>query len=239
MHFDRSGSWSIFGHGNRTPGTCQSPEARATKTIKSFAHGTNGGGDRPAGSVDVDAVVAVPGPGFGDQHEAGAGVAEAILQQLAGVAGDEVGGGGRVAVVHDADRPGALAFGEIVERGVEVVEAAAVIHKVGADHREVCRGCGVEAGRGRVRHRQVFGDSGKRLRDNGEEGCAVGSEGRRSAQAVRVEAASRGHGMHDEQDRREGCGGQQRRFGKGRHGVRWWFERQIRRFWLRQNDDNG
>ena len=46
--------------------------------------------------------MAVPGPGLGGEEEAAAGVAEARLQELADVAGDEVGGGGGVAVVEDA-----------------------------------------------------------------------------------------------------------------------------------------
>ncbi len=71
--------------------------------------------------------MAVPGPGFGDEDEAGAGVAEALLEELAGVAGDEVGGGGGVAVVDDADVALVWSGAEIFEGSVEVVEDAVVV----------------------------------------------------------------------------------------------------------------
>ena len=69
-------------------------EDGAAKAVVGFVHGADGGVDLPAVGGDVDAVMAVPGPGLGDEDEAGAGVAEALLKELASVAGDEVGGGG-------------------------------------------------------------------------------------------------------------------------------------------------
>ena len=104
-------------------------EDGAAETVVGFAHGADGGVDLPAGAGDVDAVMAVPGPGLGDEDEAGAGVAEALLQEIAGVAGDEVGGGGGVAVVDDADGAAGLAGAEVAEGGVEVVEGAVVVEE--------------------------------------------------------------------------------------------------------------
>src|ERR1039457_6386988 len=75
----------------------------------------------------------IPGPGFADQGEAVARIAEALLQELAGVAGDEVGGSGGIAVMQDAgDGHGGAALGA-PQRGVEVVEAAVSIVECGAD----------------------------------------------------------------------------------------------------------
>ncbi len=102
-------------------------EDGSAEAVVGFAHGADGGVDLPSGAGDVDAVMAVPGPGLGDEDEAGAGVAEALLEEVAGVAGDEVGGGGRVAVVDDADGVAGFAGAEIAEGGVEVVEDAVVV----------------------------------------------------------------------------------------------------------------
>ena len=102
-------------------------EDRAAEAVVGFAHGADGSVDLPAGAGDVDAVMAVPGPGLGDEDEAGAGVAEALLEEIAGVAGDEVGGGGGVAVVDDADGAAGLAGVKVAEGGVEVVERAVVV----------------------------------------------------------------------------------------------------------------
>ena len=102
-------------------------EDGSAEAVVGFAHGADGGVDLPAGAGDVDAVMAVPGPGLGDEDEAGAGVAEALLEEIAGVAGDEVGGGGGVAVVDDADGAAGLAGVEVAEGGVEVVEGAVVV----------------------------------------------------------------------------------------------------------------
>src|SRR5271168_2695649 len=88
-------------------------EDGSAKAVVGFAHGADGGVDLPAGAGDVDAVMAVPGPGFGDEDEAGTGVAEALLEEIAGIAGDEVGGGGGVAVVDDADGAAGLAGAEL------------------------------------------------------------------------------------------------------------------------------
>src|ERR1022692_4269909 len=69
----------------------------------------------------------IPGPGFADQGEAVARIAEALLQELAGVAGDEVGGSGGIAVMQDAgDGQGRAALGA-PQRGVEVVEGAVAV----------------------------------------------------------------------------------------------------------------
>src|SRR5271170_3046472 len=102
-------------------------EDGSAETVVGFAHGADGGVDLPAGAEDVDAVMAVPGPGFGDEDEAGAGVAEALLEEVAGVPGDEVGGGGGVAVVDDANSAAGLAGVEFAEGRVEVVEGAVVV----------------------------------------------------------------------------------------------------------------
>src|SRR5580658_221838 len=75
----------------------------------------------------------VPSPGLADQGETVAGIAEAFLQELAGVAGDQVGGSGGVAVMQDpGDGPGMAALGA-PERRVEVVEATVSIVQCGAD----------------------------------------------------------------------------------------------------------
>jgi hypothetical protein len=110
-------------------GADRSGEDGASKAVVGFAHGADGGVDLPAGGGEVDAVMAIPGPGLGDEEEAWASVAEALLQELAGVAGDEVGGGGGVAVVDDADGTAGLAVMEIVEGGVEVVEGAVAVEE--------------------------------------------------------------------------------------------------------------
>ena len=52
--------------------------------------------------VTADAAMAVPGPGLGVRLKP-AGVAEALLEQGAGVVGDAVSGLGRVTVVEDGD----------------------------------------------------------------------------------------------------------------------------------------
>src|ERR1035438_6362286 len=85
----------------------------------------------------------IPGPGFADQGEAVARIAEALLQELAGVAGDEVGGSGGIAVMQDAgDGQWRAAFGA-AQRGVEVVEGAAAVAERGAEG----NAAGEEAGR--------------------------------------------------------------------------------------------
>ena len=83
-----------------------------------------GGKDLPAGAGEPHAAVLIPGPGLGEQDEAVAGIAETRLQHGADIAGDEVGGSGRIAVVDDArDGAGLAAFGA-AEGRIEVVEAA-------------------------------------------------------------------------------------------------------------------
>ncbi len=104
-------------------------EDGSAEAVVGFAHGADGGVDLPAGAGDVDAVMTVPGPGLGDEDEAGACVAEALLQEVAGVAGDEVGGGGGVAVVDDANGAAGLAVVEFAEGCVEVVEGAVVVEE--------------------------------------------------------------------------------------------------------------
>ena len=142
-------------------------EDGSAEAVVGFAHGADGGVDLPAGGGDVDAVMAVPGPGLGDEDEAGAGVAEALLEEIAGVAGDEVGGGGRVAVVDDADGAAGLAGAEVAEGGVEVVEGAVVVEEelgfeggVGGGFEAVGEGVGDGEG---------GGDWGRRDFDDGEE----------------------------------------------------------------------
>ena len=82
---------------------------------------------------DGDATMAVPGPGFGDEVEAGTGVAKAPLEEGTGVAGDEVGGGGGVAVVKDGDDFGLAVGFEGVEGGEEGVEGTPVVDEDGGD----------------------------------------------------------------------------------------------------------
>jgi hypothetical protein len=82
------------------------------------------GFDLPSGCFDAHAAVSVPGPRLGDEHETVAGIAEALLEEAAQVGGDEVRGGGRVAVVNDArDRSGFARFGpgERLEEGHEIL----------------------------------------------------------------------------------------------------------------------
>ena len=69
-------------------------EDGAAEAVVGLAHGADSGVDLPAGAGDVDSVMAVPGPGLGDEDKAGASVAETLLEEIAGVASDEVGGGG-------------------------------------------------------------------------------------------------------------------------------------------------
>ncbi len=64
----------------------------------------------------LDAAVVVPGPRPRDQHESAAAVAELLLQHRAGIGGDQIAGGGRIAVVHDA---GGAA---LEQRCVEMIE---------------------------------------------------------------------------------------------------------------------
>ncbi len=77
-------------------------EDGSAEAVVGFVHGADCGVDLPAGAGDVDAVMAVPSPGLGDEDEARTSVAEALLEEIAGVAGDEVGGGGGISVVDDA-----------------------------------------------------------------------------------------------------------------------------------------
>ncbi len=102
-------------------------EDGSAEAVVGFAHGADGGVDLPAVGGDVDAVMAVPCPGLCDEDEARTGVTEALLEELAGVAGDEVGGSGGVAVVDDADVAFVWAGAEVREGGVEVVEDAVVV----------------------------------------------------------------------------------------------------------------
>ena len=132
-----------------------SGEDGSAKAVVGLAHGADGGVDLPAGGGDVDAVMAVPGPGLGDEDEAGAGVAEALLKEIASVAGDEVGGCGGVAVVDDADGAARLAAAEVAKGGVEVVERAVAVDEelgieggVGGGLEAVGEGSGMARGAG-------------------------------------------------------------------------------------------
>ncbi len=60
----------------------------------------------------------VPGPRASDEREAAAGVAELFLQRGAGVGGNQVAGGGRIAVVEDAR---GAAFEERVVKMIELM----------------------------------------------------------------------------------------------------------------------
>src|ERR1035438_3263854 len=71
--------------------------------------------------------MSVPSPGLADQSEAVARIAEALLQELASVAGDQVGGSGRVAVMQDAGDGQRRAALGAPQRGVEAVEPAVSI----------------------------------------------------------------------------------------------------------------
>ena len=94
----------------------------------------------------------VPGPGLGGEEEAASGVAEALLEEVADVSGDEVGGGGGVAVVEDGEGLGGGVGFEGAEGGEERVEGAGVVDEVGRDRR---------TGSGRD---LTAGDGGRRLR---------------------------------------------------------------------------
>src|SRR5207302_3258220 len=128
--FDFDGGGVVSVEADGAGGADGTGEDGSAQAIVGFAHGADGGVYFPAGGGDVDAVVAVPGPGFGDEEEAGAGVAEAFLEEFAGVAGDEVGGGGGVAEVDDTDGAAGLAVVEVAEGGVEVVEGSVAIVEV-------------------------------------------------------------------------------------------------------------
>ena len=86
--------------------------------------------------ADLHAAVAIPSPGLGDERVAAAGVAKAVLQLGAHVAGNQVGGGGRVAVVQDGDHAALLTLSRIrllqLPQGREKwVQAVGVILKNG------------------------------------------------------------------------------------------------------------
>ena len=102
----------------------------------------------PARAVDAHAGVLIPRPGLGRQNETVARVAEARLQERANVAGDEVGGGGRVAVVDDAGDGARLAIPGAAERGVKTVEhALGIVQQRFGCQRSGCRGPGVRQDR--------------------------------------------------------------------------------------------
>jgi len=118
----------------------------------------HGGLDGPAVAGEIDAIVAVPGPGTVDQQKARTAVSEARLQYLPRVAGDQVGGGGRVAVVDDSylHVAVALVFGaqggvEVVQRAAAVVQIVSVGLWIGGHHRSQSAG---DVPHRRMRHRQ-------------------------------------------------------------------------------------
>src|SRR5262249_50831200 len=81
----------------------------------------------PAAARQLDSAVLVPRPGLTDERESMACISVTALQELTAVAGDEVGGSGRVAIVQDAgDGAGFVAFGA-PKRGIEIVEAAVAL----------------------------------------------------------------------------------------------------------------
>ena len=111
-------------------------KAHATQAVKSIPGADLGGGrDTPSFPLHLDAAMAVPGPGFGDQDEAVAGVAEVLLQQRAHVGGDGIGGDRRIAVVqHARDGAGRAQFGA-PQGEVESPEIIVLIDEIGLDDR--------------------------------------------------------------------------------------------------------
>jgi hypothetical protein len=193
-------------------------EDGSAEAIVGFAHGADGGVDLPTGGGDVDVVMAVPGPGLGDEDEAGAGVSEPFLKKLAGVAGDEVGGSWRVAVVDDADGAAGFSGAEIAERLIEVVE-----HAVAVDEE-----LGVEGGVGG--YGGVVADFGPRDGEDGwdwgrgdfgygKDGGFCRGEGGDGAEGCWVQAFAGADSMNDEEDRGEGCRGEHRLDGEFGHGY--------------------
>ena len=112
-------------------------EDGAAEAVDALLHAADAGGvllrGGPAFVGDVDVAVAVPGPGLGTEVVAVAGVAEALLEDGADVARDEVGGGGGVAVVEDGGDDGLVVILGEEEFGEEGVEGAAVVDEVGGD----------------------------------------------------------------------------------------------------------
>ena len=71
-----------------------------------------GGRDAPAFPLHLDTAMAVPCPGFRDEHEAVASVAEMFLQKIAHVGGDGIGCDGGISIVqHARDRARSPQFG--------------------------------------------------------------------------------------------------------------------------------
>ncbi len=186
-------------------GSGASGEDGSAEAVGTFAHGADGGGDLPAVSRDIDAVMAVPGPGLGDEDEAGASVAEALLEKLTGIAGDEVGGGGGIAVVEDADWMVALAGGEVEERGVEVVEGSCVVGEEFAFEGGVGGfgggaavqhgvGDGEGFGDGRAAPMGTMGKSEARSRGNSTTGWSTAGSSPRAVRVPYVDAEQDGGG---------------------------------------------
>ena len=192
-------------------------EDGSAKAVVGFAHGADGGVDLPAVSGDVDVVMAIPGPGFGDEDEAGASVAEALLEEVASVAGDEVGGGGGVAVVNDTDVV-APAGVELAEGLVEVVEGSVVVdQELGVESEVGCDG-GVPADFG-FGNGEDCGNRRWREFDDGDEGRLTRGEVGDGAERRGIEAFGAACGVMDGEENGGEGGRREHRFGgKGRHG---------------------
>src|SRR5580700_3064281 len=101
---------------------CEADAAQTEKAVAGFE--MRGGQNLPAGSGKRDAAVLIPRPGFGQQDEAVPCVAEMGLQLRPDIAGDQVGGGGRIAVMRDAGNGVRLFPLGAPERCIEMVQNA-------------------------------------------------------------------------------------------------------------------
>jgi len=97
------GGEGVVGELESAGGVGAADEGGSAEAIDALAHGADAGKGCPAVVGDGNAAMAIPSPGFGDEVEAGTGISKTLLEQGPGVAGDEVGGGGGVAVVEDGD----------------------------------------------------------------------------------------------------------------------------------------
>ena len=66
----------------------------------------------------------IPGPWFRDQYKARTAVAKLLLEQRARVGGDQIAGGGRIAVVQHSYRPA------LEQRVIEVIQGLMGIQQV-------------------------------------------------------------------------------------------------------------
>src|SRR4029079_1591167 len=152
--------------------------------------------DLPVRTRHVDAAMVIPGPRPSHEHETYAAVAELMLQQGAGVGGDQVGGGGGIAVMNDMD---ALPF---EERFVKMIQHMRRVGKIPGrlGYQAFIQRRVQACGRGE-RIDQRFG--GSRLERKGQHG-----DGAR--QLDRHVIFERRKGLRDQQQRREGEHGERR-----------------------------